>query len=742
MDDSGNREAAGAGIARVGRRRRSCPCPSLWSASTVPAIVDARRREPGRARPEVHAATSTASSRACASTRRRATPARTSATCGRAPARCWRPRCSPRESPSGWQEVLFDAPVADHREHDLCRVVSHQRRALLGVRRLLQQRWASTARRCMRRRPAPSAATASTATAPARSRRRRSTPPTTGSTSSSTARRTRSAPMIADVSATAIDGSTAVVDVDDRRAARHRASTTRPSSTFAAAQTLSASDAAFVTAHSVRLTGLTPSTAYFFRVRSTDRSGNEASKPSLGPAPPPVPGGPTAAAAAGLHDAEPDAARHDVGGLQRRHLDGHLCRGERRRRTHARARRRAASSPAPRCRPDGRRESGAAVARATVAGGKLTVDGARVATCVDVGGACLDQFNLVPGTSLEFVATFTGDPYQHSGLGQTLESSFEPFALFSTSWTDANGAFHSGGSLGLRTYNGSDPAGETRTNLGPGLLNAPHRFRIDWLPAQVVYSVDGVQVGNPRDGDYGVDAARGRQRLQRLQRHHRRRLGPDHAVRERGDVPLARVRCLDRCQLAEHQLGRRRAGRHDARDQRADGQHGGAGWHLERVRSGACLARSSLQSRYIQYRAEMATADAHSDAGARRSSSSAASRCHRLRRRRWTRRLRSSSLGAKTFGDPAFAVTRDVVVRSARQLRDRVGSGHGRRRPRDDHGRGHRHGAGLGGRRQQRRRQLSTRQRCRSVVRRVAGEPDDHVRPAGRQGAGRSCRSR
>ena len=80
----------------------------------------------------------------------------------------------------------------DHREHDLRRVVSHQRRPLFGDRRLLQHAWASIARRCMRRRPAPSAATASTATAPARSRRRRSTPPTTGSTSSSTARRTRS----------------------------------------------------------------------------------------------------------------------------------------------------------------------------------------------------------------------------------------------------------------------------------------------------------------------------------------------------------------------------------------------------------------------------------------------------------------------------------------------------------------------------------------------------------------------
>ena len=93
------------------------------------------------------------------------------------------------------------------------------------------------------------------------------------------------------------------------------------------------------------------------------------------------------------------------------------------------------------------------------------------------------------GRTLEFVATFTGDPFQHSGYGQTLQTGGEPFALFSTSWTDAQGVFQSGGSLGVRTSNGS---GETRTNLGAALLNAPHRFRIDWLPSQVVYSVDGV----------------------------------------------------------------------------------------------------------------------------------------------------------------------------------------------------------------------------------------------------------
>ena len=68
---------------------------------------------------------------------------------------------------------------------------------------------------------------------------------------------------------------------------------------------------------------------------------------------------------------------------------------------------------------------------AVVNGGKLIVDGARVAQEGALVGA---------GRTLEFVATFTGDPFQHSGYGQTLQTGGEPFALFSTSWTDAQGA--------------------------------------------------------------------------------------------------------------------------------------------------------------------------------------------------------------------------------------------------------------------------------------------------------------
>ena len=45
---------------------------------------------------------------------------------------------------------------------------------------------------------------------------------------------------------------------------------------------------------------------------------------------------------------------------------------------------------------------------AVVSGGVLTADGARVAQ---------EQADVLAGHTLEFVATFTGDPLQHSGYG-------------------------------------------------------------------------------------------------------------------------------------------------------------------------------------------------------------------------------------------------------------------------------------------------------------------------------------
>ena len=248
---------------------------------------------------------------------------------------------------------------------------------------------------------------------------------------------------------------------------------------------------------------------------------------------------------------------------------------------------------------------------AIVSGGKLTVDGARVATCVDVGGACVEQFNLVPGTSLEFVATFTGDPYQHSGLGQTLESSFEPLALFSTSWTDASGVVPVG-RLARRAdlqrhRRGRRNPDESRARPPERAAPVPHRLaagagrllggrcrrwrRTRWRLAAPMRPVAASDF-NAFSGTIVVDWVR------------------DTPYRERGLVPLARVRCLDRGQLAEHQLGRRRR-RPARRSRSAFAPAARAVPDATWSRSRRCRrrARSTLQSRYIQYRAEMATAD-------------------------------------------------------------------------------------------------------------------------------------
>ena len=285
------------------------------------------------------------------------------------------------------------------------------------------------------------------------------------------------APQIADVAATPIDSAIAVITwTTDEPATSAVDYSTDPA--FPPAQTLTVSDADFVTAHSVRLTGLLTNTSYHFRVRSTDRAGNTAQKPNGGPTPPPAPGQPPVPPqiftmpSPTLHDtlSTDFAAGSLTGTYISEDADGEVT-----------------------LAPDSGTEfSGTALpvdwsthiwstgGSAVVNGGKLIVDGARVAQEGALVGA---------GRTLEFVATFTGNPFQHSGYGQTLQTGGEPFALFSTSWTDAQGVFQSGGSLGVRTSNGS---GETRTNLGVALLNAPHRFRIDWLPSQVVYSVDGV----------------------------------------------------------------------------------------------------------------------------------------------------------------------------------------------------------------------------------------------------------
>ena len=109
---------------------------------------------------------------------------------------------------------------------------------------------------------------------------------------------------------------------------------------------------------------------------------------------------------------------------------------------------------------------------ATVGSGVLTVNGARAGTNSLYG----------PGSTLEFEATFSGDPYQDIGFGLDLNN--PPWAIFSTG---------SGGAL----YAETGVAGNMSSTLIPGnWLGSAHDFKIVWTTSAVTYFIDGTQVAS------------------------------------------------------------------------------------------------------------------------------------------------------------------------------------------------------------------------------------------------------
>ena len=107
---------------------------------------------------------------------------------------------------------------------------------------------------------------------------------------------------------------------------------------------------------------------------------------------------------------------------------------------------------------------------ATVGGGSLSVDAQMAATTATFG----------PGHSLDFVATFSGQPFQHVGFVANLDFD-SPWAIVSTG---------SAGS-GVLARTSDNPTG---VSLGTGLLGSAHRYRIDWTATGFAFSVDGVLV--------------------------------------------------------------------------------------------------------------------------------------------------------------------------------------------------------------------------------------------------------
>jgi hypothetical protein len=103
-------------------------------------------------------------------------------------------------------------------------------------------------------------------------------------------------------------------------------------------------------------------------------------------------------------------------------------------------------------------------------GGMARLDGARLAAAL----------TFPPGRSLELVATFPNAGNIHAGFAVSLTS--PPWAVFSTG---------QGNALYARTNIGST---NVDTVLEGNWLGEPHRFRIDWQPKAIVFSIDGTEV--------------------------------------------------------------------------------------------------------------------------------------------------------------------------------------------------------------------------------------------------------
>jgi hypothetical protein len=108
---------------------------------------------------------------------------------------------------------------------------------------------------------------------------------------------------------------------------------------------------------------------------------------------------------------------------------------------------------------------------ATTTDNGVIVDGARTGT----------NATYAPGRSLEFVATFSGDAWQHIGFG--VDYNAAPWIMFST---------FQGGGLYARTATGSGDSIDTP--LAGNWFGSAHRYRIDWNASNTVFSIDGTVV--------------------------------------------------------------------------------------------------------------------------------------------------------------------------------------------------------------------------------------------------------
>ena len=265
-------------------------------------------------------------------------------------------------------------------------------------------------------------------------------------------------PVISAVTANAGSGGNATITWVTDEPANSRVDYGTSSNSLA----LSASSASLVTSHSLSLTGLAPATTYYFRVTSADAANNSATSPAS-PAPPASFTTPSATFvdttvadfSAGTPGANTYISQTTDGEVILNPTVGAEFYG----------------SALPTGWSSTIWASGGSV---TVAGGGLTLDGAAAETTASYG----------PGRSLEFVATINAAANQHIGFVSDLLFD-PPWAIFSTK-TGTN-------SLYARTSLAGNSS-QTDTLIPGNWIGSPHRYRIDWTAASVIFSIDGTPV--------------------------------------------------------------------------------------------------------------------------------------------------------------------------------------------------------------------------------------------------------
>jgi hypothetical protein len=217
----------------------------------------------------------------------------------------------------------------------------------------------------------------------------------------------------------------------------------------------SVSSGALVTSHSLQLTGLTPLSAYDYRVTSADAATNAATSPAS-PADPldfttlsaVCPSDQTAAHfGAGTTGANTIVVADGDGGVTLRPATFQDWSGS--------------TLPA-----GWTSATWTGSGTTVVGGGLLSVNGAHVYSTAGFG----------PGSAIEFVATFHNDPFEN--IGFTLNAAFD------APWITV-GVPSGGGGLYARSSQG------TNTLISTTLFDAPHRYRIEWNATDFKFYVDG-----------------------------------------------------------------------------------------------------------------------------------------------------------------------------------------------------------------------------------------------------------